>query len=141
MHSVMFRAFGHENVIGDHKTTLEITSEEFLTSRGTCIIGIRSDLTLDRLDDTIKSLARLPSTKIQLKVRAGGISDIITGHGSAGISYEDTLSMVARTSDFECPRTLMVGADKAASDIDRNLVELLKDPEVELECELVFINQ
>ncbi len=141
MHSVTFRAFGHENVVGDHRTTLEITSEKFLTKRGTCIIGIGSNLTLDRIDNVIKSLARQRDTEIQLRISAGGITEIITGHGSAGLTYESTVSMVARTSGFECPRTLMIGADKAASDIDRTLIEILRDPEVEMDCELVFINQ
>jgi len=141
MHSVTFLAFGHKNIIANHETTLELTSEDFLTKRGTCIIGVRSDLTLDKLDNDIKELAKLPDTKIQLSITVDNISTTITGHGSSGLTYADTASMVARTSYFECPRTIMVGADKSASDIDREIIRHLCVPQKEIECELLFINQ
>ncbi len=120
---------------------MEITTENFLTVKGTCIIGISSDLTLDSLDDEIKTLARSQNTKIVLRISIGNISDEITGRGSQGLTYEDVVSMVARTSTYECGRTLMVEADKAASDIDRELIAKLQDPEITAECELIFTNQ
>ena len=141
MRSVTFRAFGHENIIGDHKTTLELTSESFLTKRGTCIIGINSDMTLDRFDDDIKLLATSQDTEIQLTISIDGHTTVITGHGSTGLTYSNNVSMVVRTSSFECPRTLMVGADKAASDIDREIITLLRDPEREIHCKISYIKQ
>ena len=41
MRRVDFVAFGHKNVIGKHKTTVEITSENTLTLQGSCIIGVK----------------------------------------------------------------------------------------------------
>jgi hypothetical protein len=49
--------------------------------------------------------------------------------------------MVARTSPFECGRTLMVNSDKAASDLNRSFVEQLKEADVQVECELIFITE
>lgn len=135
---VSFLASGHENVIGDHKTTLELTSETFLTRQGTCIMGVRSELVLHALEDDIKSLARSKSTEIRLTLSIDGRKEEIIGHGSPGLTYADRTSMVVRTSSFECPRTLMVRADKAASDLDREFVERLKSPEQRIACEILF---
>ncbi|MFX1606591.1 MAG: DUF371 domain-containing protein, partial [Promethearchaeota archaeon] len=111
MQRVRFRAFGHENVTGEHETTVEITSEDHLTRKGTCIIGILSDITLDQLDSKIKSMASMPSTKIVLMMTVDGLVEEVTGTGSPGLTYTDPISMVARKSAFECGRTLMVNAD------------------------------
>jgi len=141
MHRVSFRAYGHANVQGTHQTTVELTSENFLTPQGTCIVGVRSELTLKSLDEKIKKLARSETTKIILRLRVGDFSEEIVGHGSPGLTYEDAVSMVARTSTYECGRTLMVEADKAASDISRELVSKLQKLDIPIDCELLFITQ
>ena len=135
---VQFKAYGHENVIGEHKTTVELTSEDFLTKQGTCIVGVRADITLDQLDSRFKELALQSSTRIVLRMKIDGLTEEVTGTGSPGLIYTDSTSMVARTSNFECGRTLMVNADKAASDLSRDFVDLLKNSNVTLECELLF---
>ncbi|MCK5150219.1 MAG: DUF371 domain-containing protein [Candidatus Thorarchaeota archaeon] len=141
MRRVSFRAYGHDNVIGNHRTTVELTSEEFLTPKGTCIIGIRSDMTLNTLDDDIKKLALSENTKIILRLTAGDFSEEIVGHGSPGLTYVDGISMVARTSTYECGRTLMIRADKAASDLSRELVNQMQKPDMPIDCELIFITE
>ncbi len=141
MHRVQFRAHGHENIIATHRTTLEITNEVHLTKRGNCIVGVRSSTNLAELDDVIKLLARQSSTLIILRLSAGGITEEIVGRGSSGLDYSDKNSMVARKSSFECSRTLMVRADKAAADLNREFIATIKDPKVIIECEIVFINQ
>lgn len=141
MRQVSFIAYGHKNVVADHKTTLELTSQDFLTTQGTCIIGVRAGLTLKALDNDIKELVRSADTAIRLRLTAEGLTDEVVGHGSPGLTYEDSTSMVARTSNFECGRTIMVGADKAASDIRRDLIERLRQPQTQLRCELTFISR
>jgi hypothetical protein len=141
MQRVQFKAYGHENVIGDHKTTVELTSEDHLTRQGTCIIGVRASITLNQLDSSIKELATSMNTKVLLKLSVDGLTEEIVGTGSPGLTYTDSTSMVARTSNFECGRTLMVNANKAASDLDRRFVDSLKKESVIIECELVYITQ
>ncbi|MFX1578654.1 MAG: DUF371 domain-containing protein [Promethearchaeota archaeon] len=141
MQRVQFKAYGHENVIGDHKTTVELTSEDHLTRQGTCIIGVRASITLNQLDSSIKELATSIKTKILLRMSVDGLTEEIVGTGSPGLTYTDSTSMVARTSNFECGRTLMVNANKAASDLDRRFVDSLKKESVIIECELVYITQ
>jgi hypothetical protein len=141
MYCVSFRAFGHQNVIGKHKTTVEITSENFLTRQGTCIIGIQSTQTLADLDSTIKELASKETTKIVLVMKVDDIIEQVTGSGGSGLTYSDSVSMVARTSSYQCGRTLMIHADKAASDLSEDFVDSLKNDRAVLNCQLCFIEQ
>jgi hypothetical protein len=136
---VQFKAYGHENIIGKHRTTVELTSEDHVTKKGTCIVGIRSNITLDKFDSEIKKQALLSSTKIVLRMTISGLSEEVTGTGSPGLTYLDSTSMVARTSNFECDRTLMVSADKAASDLSREFVDRLKASDAVIQCELFYI--
>jgi hypothetical protein len=138
---IQFKAFGHENVIGEHKTTVELTSERHLTKQGTCLMGVRADITLNQLDSKIKKLALSSNTKIVLRMSVDGLTEEVTGTGSPGLTYTDPISMVTRTSTFVCGRTLMVSADKAASDLNRDFVDRLKASSVVIECELVYITQ
>jgi len=138
MRTVDFHAYGHPNVIGEHKTTLEITTEEELTSQGTCIIGVRTTQTLRDLNDEIKALAKSTRTQIQLTMSVDGLVERVMGRGSPGLTYSDQISMVARTSSFECGRTVMVGADRVASDLDRRFVQKLRNPDIVIECQLSY---
>ena len=139
MQRVQFKAYGHENVIGEHKTTIELTSENHLTRQGTCIVGVCSDITLKELYSNIKKLALLSTTKIVLRMSIDGLREEITGTGSPGLTYTDPTSMVARTSSFESGRTLMVNADKAASDLSREFVDRVRVKGVVIECELIYV--
>jgi len=139
MHIVRFKAYGNENVIGEHKTTVEITTEDYLTKQGTCIVGVQATQKLSELTPEIRELVTLETTKIVLVMEVEGIIEQVTGIGGQNLTYSDSVSMVARTSSFQCGRTLMVNADKAASDLSRKFVRLLENNEVEMNCELHFI--
>ena len=139
MHLVRFKAYGHENVIGNHKTTTEITTENFLTKQGTCIVGVRATQKLSDLSSEIKELVTLETTIIILIMEINGLVEKITGTGGKDLTYSDSTSMVARTSSYQCDRTLMINADKAASDLSREFIGLLKNESAEINCELQFI--
>ncbi|MHA2359083.1 MAG: DUF371 domain-containing protein [Candidatus Thorarchaeota archaeon] len=135
---VQFNAYGHRNVIGEHKSTVELTSEDYLTNQGTCIVGVRADLVLSELKSEIKQLALAESTEIKLRMTVDDLTEEVTGTGGSGLTYSDPTSMVTRTSSYECGRTLMINADKAASDLSRDFVENLKDSTVVIDCELIL---
>ena len=141
MHIVRFKAFGHENVIGDHKTTVEITTEDYLTKQGTCIIGVQATQKLSELSPGIKKMVTLETTKIILLMEVAGIKEQVSGTGGNNLTYTDSTSMVARTSSFQCGRTLMVNADKAATDLNREFINLLRKNGAEMNCELRFITE
>lgn len=139
MHLVRFKAYGHENVIGEHKTTVEITTEDYLTKQGTCIIGVQATQKLSELSPEIRKIVTLETTKIVLLMEIDGITEQVSGTGGNDLNYSDSTSMVARTSSFQCGRTLMINADKAATDLSREFVSLLKENGAEMNCELRFI--
>ncbi|TFF68634.1 DUF371 domain-containing protein [Candidatus Thorarchaeota archaeon] len=140
-HEVQFEARGHSNVLGTHGTTLEITKEHHLMRTGTCIIATDSTLALGDLGQTIREIARESTTRIVLEMSVGSLTESVIGHGSLGLDYKSRTCMVARTSDYECDRTLMVNANKAARDLDRSFVNSLRDPAVRLKGKLIYISE
>jgi hypothetical protein len=49
----------------------------------------------------------------------------VTGSGHPDLSFENERSHVGRTSDYVDDRIVVVGADAAAADLDRDLVAAL----------------
>ncbi len=135
---VEFQARGHENIRGTHRTTIEITREDSLTTRGDCIIGVGATLALSDLSEEVRALARDPETMITLSLRVDEMTENIVGHGSEGLVYTDPTCMVARKSSYTCGRTLMVGADRAAVDLERDFIAALRDPNTILSCRILF---
>ena len=121
-----FFARGHENVTSLHKSTFEITTDESLTLKGDCIIGVKSDVTLNDLPEEIKDHIKTDNEKIELILETDNFSDKIVGYGSSKLTLNHPSDMVCRKSDFTCSRTLMINADKAAKDLDKNLINELK---------------
>ena len=94
---------------------------------------------LSDLSPEIRELVTLETTKIVLVMEVEGTIEQVTGTGGQNLTYSDSVSMVARTSSYQCGRTLMINADKAASNLSKEFVRLLKKNEVEMNCELHFI--
>ena len=121
------RAEGHENVTAEHASTLEVTSDDFLTPAGDCILGVEADTVPAEFDQEFIAACRRTEATITAAIEAGGHSVTVTGSGHPELSFENERSHVLRTSDYVDDRTVMVGADRAAGDIDRDLVEALAD--------------
>lgn len=119
------QATGHENVLAEHQSTLEITTEDFLTEAGDCIIGVSADCAPASFDTALLEAARDPEATITLTLRAAGHRQTVTGRGDPAFSFENELSMVVRTSEYVDDRTVMVEADTAAVDLDREFVAAL----------------
>jgi hypothetical protein len=119
-------AFGHHNVSATHRTTIELTKEDFLTHTGDCIIGVRGDKACSDLPEKFKELLKL-GRKVKITLECNGFKDIITARGDPRLTLESPTSLVIRKSDYVCGRTLAVRADKAAADLDRKLIESLRN--------------
>lgn len=126
--SEVFFAFGHENVRAVHRATLEFTREKHLSRTGDCILVIGADKSLVDLSNKFKKSLRKPNAKLTITVEADGITDKINAYGSPNLLLTHTSDMVVRKSSHVDSRTLAVGADKAARDLSRVLVEKLKTP-------------
>lgn len=127
-----FKAWGHPNVRATHETTIMVTRDESLTQRGDCVIAVDAEKALRDLPQEFKGAVRNRDAVITLRVEVGGVVFEVVGRGDPGLSYADESDMVARKSDYVCGRTLMIGADKAACDMEKGVVTLLQDSEREV---------
>jgi len=121
-----FYAWGHRNIRATHPTTLEITRDAELTSRGDCIVAVRAEKGALDLKDSLKKLIRTENSKITLELKAGELSFKVQGLGSSKLTLTHPTDLVVRKSSFTCPRTLMVKADKSAADIPRSIIKILR---------------
>jgi len=120
-------AHGHEHVQATHESTLEFTSDDWLTPAGDCILGIEADQVPADFDPAFVAAAQAADAAITVTIEAGDHSQTITGRGHPELTFDDDRSMVARTSTYTDDRTVMIDADAAAADIDRELVAALAD--------------
>lgn len=132
---VVVEAHGHENVRADHESTWELTSDDWLTPEGDCILAVEADCTPADLEESFVEACRDAGATITARLEAGGHEQIITGRGHPDLTFESDRSMVGRTSDYVDDRTIMVDADAAAADLDRALIGALAAG-ADLECVL-----
>lgn len=137
----VIRAWGHENITAKHRTTLEFTKDREITKRGDCIVAVRADKGLRDLSKEFKEKARSSEAVIKCVIRCGELTETIMGRGHEKLTFEHESDIVIRKSDFICPRTLMIRADKAAKDLSRSLINLLKDKNQEVIIEICVIKQ
>ena len=131
------KAKGHKNVLSKHKSTFEITKDEDLSLSGDCIIGLGIDkCMLDFPEDFKKKLAS-DDTKVTLKLKSPNASDIIVGYGHHDFTLDHPTDIVCRKSDFICSRTLMIKSDKAAIDLNRDMISDLANGE-SLDVEIIL---
>ena len=131
---------GHENVRVTHKSTLEFTKEDYLTPRGDCILCIEADKGINDLSNEFKSALRA-GKKLLIRIKVGDLVDEVLAEGSPGLILDHDFSMVVRKSDYIDARTLAIRANKAARDIKRELVELLRNRETEAVIELIILDR
>ena len=121
------RARGHQHVTGEHASTLEVTTDDYLTPAGDCILGIEAERAPASFDRGFVAACGDPDAKITLVLEADGQTETVMGTGHPDIELTDERGFVARTSTYVDDRTVLVDADKAAGDVDRGLVAALAD--------------
>jgi hypothetical protein len=120
---------GHKNVMSLHEKTTEITKDENLTTNGDCIIGVDAAISCIDLPEKMKKNIQNPKSKISFSIEAEGKKFIIHGNGSEKLTLKHVKDMVLRKSAFTCSRTIAINCDKASSDIPRDFVKILQNPE------------
>jgi len=120
-----FFAYGHPNIKATHKSTLEITTENYLTPKGDCIIGIKSSISPYYFPKKLKELL-LKEIPLKLVLICENFKDEVIFYGSPRLTLKSKISLVIRKSKFIDDRTIGIRANKSAKDINRNLIENLK---------------
>ena len=134
------KAYGHPNIKGTHRTTFEITTEEELTPRGDCIIGVKADKSAADLSNEFKQLAQRKNTVIIIVLKADEYKDIVLASGHQNLIIMDKQKIIVRKSTYIEPATIAVKANKAARDINRKLIEKLRDPRTVLETWILLLD-
>ncbi|MEM5882323.1 MAG: DUF371 domain-containing protein [Candidatus Aenigmatarchaeota archaeon] len=124
-------AYGHPKIQATHESTLEITKEDFLTEKGDCIIGIKANKSVIDFSEEFK-IALKSGAKVKITIIVDELQEVFYAFGSPALKLTNDKSIVIRKSDFIDDRTAVILSNKAAIDIDRRIVEKIKNPNKQL---------
>lgn len=127
---------GHRMVRSTHPTTIEVTTEEYLTESGDCIIGVGASKGCAGLSTAVKEAIRRQGSRVRVRVVVDSLSFEVRAFGDPRLRLSDPHEMVIRRSDFASDRTLAIGADASSRDIPREIVRLLRNPDREGRMEI-----
>ncbi|PSQ56224.1 DUF371 domain-containing protein [Halobacteriales archaeon SW_7_71_33] len=137
------RARGHANVRSTHESTFEVTTDDWLTPAGDCILGVEADRAPADFDpgfvETCRDVAATITATLRVFPDDADEPTAVTavrGRGHPDLTFESDRGAVCRTADYVDDRTVMVNADRAAADLDREVVAALSKPETDLLVEL-----
>lgn len=125
-HPVRLRALGHASIKATHHKTLELTADQQLSGSGTCIIGVAAEASMDALLGL-----RGP---VRLTLSCGGLADSVRARMNPLFIASDPL--IVRIHPAPQHRSLCIGADKSAADLDRDLIAALQSPGAELDISI-----
>lgn len=111
-------AAGHPNIRATHGKTLELGRESEIGDRATCVVGVSA-----RIDED--GLAELHGPVV-LTLSAGGHQERVRGRLNPRFAPGDPL--VVRRAPALTRDAVIVGADRAASDLARSFVAALTEP-------------
>ena len=115
-------------VRASHPNTIEVTKEEYLTEEGDCIIGVRASTGCVGLDERVKDALKREGAVVSIRILVQGMSFELKAKGSPKLELGHPDEIVIRKSEFVNRRTLAIGANAAARDIPRKMVQELKKP-------------
>jgi len=119
---------GHPMIRSAHSTTIEVTTEEHLTAKGDCIVGVGASSGCAQLDAQVKEGLRTRGSRVIIRLVVGNHTFEVRAEGDPRLELSHSNDIVIRRSDFASDRTLAVRADAAAKDVPREIVRLLRDP-------------
>mgnify|MGYP000457014993 CR=1 FL=1 len=120
-------AHGHENVSADHASTFEVTTDDYLTPAGDCILAIDADRAPSDFSREFVDACQDENATITAVLETPDERVTITGRGHPDLAFENDRGHVGRTSTYVDDRTIMVDADAAAADLSRDFVAALAD--------------
>jgi hypothetical protein len=96
-----------------------------ISTAADCIIAVSADKGAASLSGPFRNAASRDDAFITVAISSGGFKDTVTGWGSKDMTFTVEDSMVFRTSNYVCGRTVMIYADKPAARLDRDLIKAL----------------
>lgn len=123
-----FLAFGHPNILATHKTTLEFTKDNEISLRGDCIVGVKADFDLNKIKKFFK---KIKNEKIIIRIQTTStnnhkkIQETILAQINPKFDSND--EFVIRKTNFVSERTFAIKSNKAAFDLNRQVINFLKE--------------
>ncbi len=118
---------GHPFIQCIHNTTIEITKDNYLTKKGTCILGIKASKACYDLNPLLKKKIK-NGEKIDVIIKVDEISDSFCGYGNRKLTLLSKKDIVFRKSDFICDRTILINCTKSSNELSRNIIKRLVKP-------------
>jgi hypothetical protein len=125
------KAYGHENILCTHDTTIEVTKNRFLTKKGNCILGINATKASKDLNEKLKSHI-WEGKKVKVILKTDKFKDSFYGFGHKDLPLNHEEDNVFRKSDFKCNRTVLIKCSKSSKELSQNLINSLKESKKEL---------
>ena len=119
-------ATGHPFIQCSHSTTIELTKDDYLTKKGTCILGIKASKACFDLNPELKRKI-LNGDKIDVVIKADDFIDSFCGYGNKSLTLLSKKDIVFRKSNFICDRTILIKCTKSSIDLNRYLIKKLNN--------------
>ncbi len=119
----VIRAKGHANITATHKTTIEVTKDDYLTPLGDCIIGVMADKSVAELSDKFKNIMLNDETTLISVFITNNSYDYIVSKGSSKLLLTNTRKIIFRKSSYIDEATIAINSNKAAVELSRKLVQ------------------
>ena len=124
-----FHAYGHTNILGTHKTTLEFTKDKELSLKGDCIVGVNADFDLEKIryfiKNSINKKVAITIKTIHKNKKNTNITETVLAELNP--AFNNNNEFVIRKTDFVSERTFAIKANKAAFELNRGLINYLKE--------------
>jgi len=118
---------GHPFIQCIHNTTIELTKDNYLTKKGTCILGIKASKACYDLNPLLKKKIK-NGEKIDIIIKVDELSDSFCGYGNKKLTLLSKKDIVFRKSDFICDRTILINCTKSSNELSRNIIKRLVNP-------------
>jgi hypothetical protein len=118
---------GHPFIQCIHNTTIELTKDNYLTKKGTCILGIKASKACYDLNPLLKKKIK-NGEKVDVIIKVDEISDSFYGYGNKKLTLLSKKDIVFRKSDFICDRTILINCTKSSNELSRNIIKRLINP-------------
>ena len=103
---------------------------------GDCIVAVNSTRGLFDLSQDFREACMNDRSRIFVELSVSGIVERIAGKGSHLLTLADEKDLVIRKSTYVSNRTLMINADKAASDLPRQFIQRLASASTDIHVRL-----
>ncbi|TXT63894.1 MAG: hypothetical protein BAJALOKI1v1_650016 [Promethearchaeota archaeon] len=125
------RAYGHQNILCSHSTTIEITKDKSLTKKGNCILGIKATKACKDLTRKLK-VAIKNGQKIEVTIQTENKKDCFVGYGHKDLPLRHKKDIVFRKSNYICDRTVLINCSKSSRELSRELITEILSPDAQI---------